>query len=76
MMVRHIKANKGVRLEKKKLQIVSRIEAGERQVGVSRVLCLSGPTCKYLLIALGHRAAPVTSSKLTATRNIRTGKMS
>ena len=41
------KTKKSVRLEQK-LEIVRRIEAGERQVGVSRVLGLSGPTSKYL----------------------------
>ena len=51
MMLRQIKAKEGVRLEQK-LEIVCRIEAGERQVGVSSVLCLSGPTSKYLQIAL------------------------
>jgi hypothetical protein len=44
---RQIKAKKGVRLEQK-LEIVRRIESGERQVGVSRVLGLSGPNSKYL----------------------------
>jgi len=47
MMVRQIKAKKIVRLEQK-LEIIRRIEAGERQDGVSRVLGLSGPTSKYL----------------------------
>lgn len=40
-MVRQIKAKKGVRLEQK-LETVRRIEAGERQVGVSRLkVCLA-----------------------------------
>jgi len=47
MMVRQIKAKKDVRLEQK-LITGRRIEAGGRQVGVSRVLGLSGPTAKYL----------------------------
>jgi len=47
MMVRQIKAKKGVTL-KQKLEIFRRIEAGERQVVVSMVLGLSGPTSKYL----------------------------
>jgi len=47
VIVRQIKAEKGVRLEQK-LESDRRIEAGERQVGVNRVLGLSGPTSKYL----------------------------
>jgi hypothetical protein len=47
MMVRQIKAKEGVSL-KRKLEIVRRIEAGERRVVVSRILGLSGPTSKYL----------------------------
>ena len=41
------KSQESVRLEQK-LEIVRRIEAGERQVVVSMVLGLSGPTSKYL----------------------------
>jgi hypothetical protein len=41
------KADKSVRLEQM-LEIVRRIEAGERQVVVSMVSGLSGPTSKYL----------------------------
>jgi len=47
MMVRQIKSKKGVILEQR-LENGRRIEAGERQVGVSRVLGMSGPTSKYL----------------------------
>jgi hypothetical protein len=47
MMVRQIKAKNDIRLEQK-LKTGRRIEAGERQVGVSRVLGLSVPTSKYL----------------------------
>ena len=50
-MVRQIKAKKSVRLEQK-LETVRRIEAGERQVGISRVLGLSVPTSIYLQIAV------------------------
>jgi hypothetical protein len=42
-----MKAKKCVRLEQK-LETVRRTEAGEGQVGVSRVLGLSGPICKYI----------------------------
>ena len=38
---------KGVRLEQK-LEPGPRVEAGQRQVGVSNVLGLSGPTSKYI----------------------------
>jgi len=47
MMLRQIKAKKCVRLEQKQ-EIIRRNEAGERQVGVSRDLGLSGPTSKNL----------------------------
>jgi len=46
-MVRQIKGKKCVRLEQK-LEIVRRTEAGVGQVGVRKVLGLSGPTSKYL----------------------------
>jgi hypothetical protein len=47
MTVRQIKAKKYVRIEQK-LETGRRIEASEREVGVSRVLGLSSPTSKYL----------------------------
>jgi hypothetical protein len=47
MMVKQIKAKKGFRLEQN-LETGRLIESGERQVGVSRVLGLSGPNSKYL----------------------------
>ena len=47
MIIGHINARKGVRLEHT-LKSVLRIEAGDPQVGVSSILGLSGPTAKYL----------------------------
>jgi hypothetical protein len=47
MIVRQIKAKKGVRLEQK-LEPGLPVEVGQRQVDVSRDLGLSGPTSKYI----------------------------